>query len=153
MKARIIILGLISLFLLCGTGCDKESCCRGNVPYGECDCPELKKSDFNVTKKEAMLYLVSSEEEAWRLQAQMQDGSYIITYNHQTDVAQIFSTIDNFVNVFIICNFPDFAKRWAAPRIGQKVYFEGVTYDYCEEVHGIPEVGYSNYILTTLIKK
>ncbi len=153
MKTKTISFKAIALFLLtAGMGCKEEP--YNNVPYDECNCSELKKANTEFTKKNAVLYIVSSEKEEDNLLIDTNTESYFtrIIYNKKTGVARIYSQTGIFLQIYRICNFPEFVKKWTISEKGQKVYFEGDVYNSCEKLGGIATVTYYDYILTILTK-
>lgn len=154
MKTKKLFLMIPFLLLIMGMGGCEENKEYNNVPYGACDCKEKKQSNLNFTKEKTILYIVSSQEESKLLNEINQHGgdySYII-YNKETDKATMYHVVESVMQVYRICNYPEFAKNWNISDKGQKVYFEGNTYVSCEELGGL-NISYFDYILTTLIKK
>lgn len=156
MKTKIFLFIAIALLLLIGgLGCEKEI--MNNVPYGVCPCSENEQlASLSFPKGEAYLFNDSLpiQRETQLLVDAYEGGTSIwFVFNSKTNSANLYIAIGSILNICKICNYPDFAKEWNITKNGQKVYFEGITYQTCNPSGGIGTVSYFDYILTTLIKK
>ena len=128
------------------------------MPFNECECDEKEIISSNITGnngENAILFKTTSESEQ-KLQHQLNNaGNFIwIIYNIQTEQATLYVIAEQTsIQIFRICNFPDFAKNWNVSDKGQKVYIEGVTYKSCQQTGGPATTVYFDCVLTTLVKK
>jgi hypothetical protein len=136
------ILLIVAGSFSCG---DKEDV-DGTVPYAPCDCEKEGKREVKFPKIRLFKSSISPQIEEEVMYAAEQSNELWMLYDSNTETARIYSAH----SIGLVCNYPDFAKKWDIPTTGCFVYGEGISSEPCNPPEGIASVTYVDVVLTIL---
>lgn len=132
LKYATILLILAQILFFCS---EKEEGLGGDVPYEPCPCDngeaELMEQQYQIPEGAALLFKDSIPEQM-KYDYKILYRLYILFDSKTNNAHLIVRSGSGYPNrMGIICNFPDFAKKWDIPENGCLVYIKGLNYQSC----------------------
>jgi hypothetical protein len=127
---------------------------EGDVPYIPCPCGEEPFEELQFPQGEAYLFKDSIPLQMYnQIQAELSDKSHVVCWIliQKGMVTMTIGNLNKILLVYgIICNFPNYAKKWSIPQNGYKVDVKGLLYTSCGGTTG--HIGL-DYLLTKIERK